>query len=114
MVDMNTNANGMGWERGQMFVPASGGASYRQGRAYSPTIFVQALPQALPLGQEAKKSKISVVHSLAVKGHREWLSPGPRSASPDPLAGAAAPSPRTPSPLSAIRASNLSSFGLAH
>jgi len=35
----------------------SGGASYRQGRAYSPTIFVRALPRALPLGQEAKKLK---------------------------------------------------------
>jgi len=36
---------------------SSGGASYRQGRAIGSTIFVRALPRALPLGQEAKKVK---------------------------------------------------------
>ena len=37
-------------------VLSSGGAGYRQGpRPY--TIFVRALPRALPLGQEAKKVK---------------------------------------------------------
>jgi len=56
----------------------SGGASYRQGRARSyPTIFVRVLLWALPLGQEAKKSKISVVHRFAVlKGYSECLKCG--------------------------------------
>jgi len=49
----------------------SGGASYRP-LGLGPTIFVRALPRALPLGQETKKYVLRVVHSLAVlKGHPE-------------------------------------------
>jgi len=87
-----------------------------------PYYFRSALPLALSLGQEAKKSKISVIHSLAVlKGHkcgktlcRPGLRPGLRWGElTDSLAGGVTPFPTTSPPHSTLRASNLGPSGRA-
>ena len=108
----------------QQYNTDSGGASYRQGKAYRPYHFRSGPTSGPTTRLGSQKSKISVVHSLAVlKGHSECLKcgkplwrPGLR---PGPRWGSLQHSPRpssshpTPPPLSALRASNLGPLGLA-